>query len=56
MDGEGALVERVLRSLRHGGVVRRQKVIQIRQDVRSGGYENELKLTIAVERLIPLLR
>ena len=55
MDGERALAERMLCSLRHGGDVRRQKIRRIRDKVQSGLYENELKLTVAVERLMRLL-
>ena len=56
MDGERALLERLLRSLRHGGDVRLQKILRIRAKVRSHCYENELKLTVAIERMIPRLR
>lgn len=55
MDGERALAERMLRALRHGGDVRRQKIRRVRDKVQTGSYENELKLTIAVERLVRLL-
>jgi len=50
-EGERALAERLLRALRNGGDVRRQKVTRIRTKVRSRTYENELKLTVALERL-----
>ena len=49
---ERRLAKGLLRVLRHGGDVRGQKVQRLRAKVRAQGYENELKLTIAVERLM----
>jgi hypothetical protein len=54
--GERASAEQMLRILRHGGDVRRQKIHRVRTKVRSQGYENELKLTVAIERLVRFLR
>lgn len=46
-----ALLEEMLRRLKTGGDLRRQKVSRIRRSLRESGYENDLKLQVAVERL-----
>jgi hypothetical protein len=55
-DNERACAEQMLRYLRHGGDVRRQKVDRVRAKVRTQRYENELKLTVAIERLVRSLK
>jgi hypothetical protein len=54
-DGERASAERWLLVLRRGGDVRR-KVRTLRQKVRDESYENGLKLSIAIDRLLRELR
>jgi hypothetical protein len=54
-DAERAVAERLLQVLRHGGDVR-SRVRRVRAKVIDGSYENNLKLSVALERLIQELR
>ena len=47
-----AIAERLLAVLRAGGDARTTKVRHIRRSVRTHTYENELKLSVAVERVV----
>lgn len=47
---------RLLERLRVGKDVRAQKVRRLRAAVRAGRYENDLKLAVAVDRLLDELR
>lgn len=47
---------RLLQKLRAGQDVRTRKVRKLKASVRARRYENDLKLWIAVERLLPDLR
>jgi hypothetical protein len=43
---------KMLRLLRTGGDLRSRKARRLRASIRVGGYENDLKLQIALERMI----
>jgi hypothetical protein len=45
------LAKRLLAMLKAGSDTRKTKVRKLRRSVRSSSYENDLKLTIAMERL-----
>ena len=49
---DNAAARRMLSLIQSGGDTRVKKVKRIRQSVRTRSYENELKLSIAVERLV----
>ena len=49
--GDVAEARRLLAVLRAGGDQRRAKVDRVRQSVLDQSYENELKLTVAVDRV-----
>ena len=49
---ERALAERMLERLRGGADVRARKVRRLRAAVRVKAYENQLKLSIAVDRMV----
>lgn len=53
-DDDRALAERLLAAARAGGDVRRRKVRRLRAAIKVRVYENELKMTIAFERLLKL--
>ena len=46
------LVQQLLAVLKTGGDARRGKIKQVRQKVRTSAYENDLKLSIAVDKMI----
>lgn len=46
------MVQQLLAILKTGGDARRSKIKQVRQKVRTSAYENDLKLSIAVDKLI----
>ena len=46
-----ALVNRLLKKLKRTGNVR-PKVQRVKSSVHEGDYENDLKLTVAIERLL----
>ena len=46
-----AVAERMLRALKAGTDVRRQKVRRVRAAIRALAYENPLKVQVAVDRL-----
>jgi hypothetical protein len=46
-----AMAERLMSLLKAGADTRTSKVKRIRQSVRSRSYENELKLSVAMERM-----
>jgi hypothetical protein len=48
---EVALMRQFLSVLKSGGDARLKKVKRIRQSVRTRSYENDLKLSIAAERM-----
>ena len=45
-------MERILAKLRAGGDLRTRKVRRLKAAVRCGRYENDLKLSIAAERML----
>ncbi len=45
------LAKRLLAMLKAGSDTRKTKVRKLRRSVRSSSYENDLKLTIAMERM-----
>ena len=47
----GALARQCMQMLRQGADVRRAKVRRVRASIRTGAYENELKLHVAIDRL-----
>ena len=47
-----ATAERLLTLLRTGGDARIDTVRRLRRSVRTGTYENDLKLSVAVDRVI----
>jgi hypothetical protein len=47
-----ALATKMLRQLREGKDARSRKIRRIGASIRAGHYENDLKLQIAVERMI----
>ncbi len=47
-----ATADRLLALLRAGGDARTDKVRRLRRSVRTGAYENDLKLSIAVDRVV----
>ena len=47
-----ALARRMLQALRHRQDQRRSKVDRLREAIRSNSYENPLKLSVAVDRLV----
>jgi hypothetical protein len=49
---EQAVAKRLLSRLRNGDDVRTRKTRRLRGAVRAGRYENELKLAIAMQKLI----
>jgi hypothetical protein len=49
---ERAVAERFLDVLKAGGDARVGKVRRVKQSVRRRSYENELKLSVAVERMV----
>jgi hypothetical protein len=49
---EQAVAKRLLGSLRNGDDLRTRKARRLRGAVRAGRYENELKLAIAMQKLI----
>ena len=53
---ERALAERMLAAVRAGADVRTRKVRRLRAAIKVRAYENELKLTIALERMRALAR
>jgi hypothetical protein len=50
--GDRAVAKRFLSLLKSGADTRVSKVKRIRQSVRTRSYENELKLSIALERMV----
>ena len=51
-QGDQELVEQMLRRLRLGTDVRRQKLERIKKLLVAGVYENDLKLHVAADRLL----
>ena len=51
-----AEAERLLSVLRTGGDARRVKVRKLRRSVRGDTYENDLKLSVAVDRMADEMR
>lgn len=47
-----AQVRKLMRKLRRGDDIRRAKIKSLRSDISSGAYENDLKLSIALDRLL----
>ncbi len=47
-----AAAQRMMGILRAGGDARRAKVRRVRQSVRTHTYENDLKLSVAVDRVV----
>lgn len=47
-----ALAEQMLRLAKAGRDVRREKVQRVRDAIRDRSYENELKLQVAVDRMV----
>lgn len=45
-------MQRILAKLRAGGDLRTRKVRRLKAAVRCGSYENDLKLSIAAERML----
>jgi anti-sigma28 factor (negative regulator of flagellin synthesis) len=45
-------VETLMRILRASGDVRKRKVGKVRRAIRAGAYENDLKLQIAIDRML----
>lgn len=50
--GGDVAARRLLEKLRRGGDVRAAKVRKLRAAVRAGRYENALKLSVAIDRLL----
>jgi hypothetical protein len=46
------LVQQLLAILKVGGDARRSKIKQVRQKVRTSAYENDLKLSVAIDKMI----
>ena len=55
-EAERVVVRRMAKRLRSGGDVRRHKVRRVKLSVQAGAYENELKLMIALERMLDSLK
>jgi hypothetical protein len=55
-EAERVVVRRLAKRLRRGQDVRRRKVRRVKLSVQAGAYENDLKLIIAVERMLESLR
>lgn len=51
-DAQRGLVGRMLTRLRGGQDLRREKIRRLRRQIRAGAYENDLKLQIALQRLL----
>ena len=47
-----AQVRKLMRRLRSGKDVRKDKIKSLRTDISAGAYENDLKLSIALDRLL----
>jgi hypothetical protein len=46
------LAQHLLAILKSGGDARRTKIKQLRQKVRASAYENDLKLSVAIDKMI----
>lgn len=53
--GELDLAQRLMESMRHGADLREFKVERLRSAIGSDAYENDLKLSVAVDRLLEKL-
>jgi hypothetical protein len=51
-DSDRALAAAMLQRLQRGGDLRTSKVARLRGAIAAGGYENALKLDVAMERLM----
>lgn len=54
-DADHALVDRLLTATRAGVDVRARKIRRLKAAIKVGVYENDLKLDVAVERLLDAL-
>ena len=54
--GDLAVARRLMETIRHGGDLREFKVERLRSAIGCDAYENDLKLSVAVDRLLEKLQ